>query len=448
MIKNISFIKNILISSLPLVLFQLCELGLGVIDTIMVSSYNIELLPAVNISASYYIFVIVIIAGFSFPFSAFFGQFIGAKRKLGMHRVALISIFISISVSILGALVIIAGIYISKSLGYEQSLYENIKTYLSYRWYDVFFIAFAINFRFFLQNHGMHNQLMIVGLLMLPINILFNYILIYGFGFIPEMGIKGAAIATMLTNLITVLFLVVCYVDVFKKFNYKRLTKFKVDFKLFKFITKMGVFSAIALVAEGGIVALTSIIAGKIGHTTMVVHSIYIVFLNIFFAYIFGFSQYVNTKVAILAGEGKLEELKRFSFNGFFSGFFVVIIFLFLMFLYKNYLFDAFFNVNDNIKVIISDKLLFIFIICVVSQYLQVFSGAFMRALNLNNAVFLNYVVGIGFVGIPILYLSKYGEFQLGIIWIGVLSAFFLVTFMNIVYIIGLIKKKKLLNRI
>ena len=57
-------------------------------------------------------------------------------------------------------------------------------------------IFVAMPFRYFLVNQGIFRQIIFLSMMVFPLNILFNYVFIYGYGFIPEMGVYGAGIAT------------------------------------------------------------------------------------------------------------------------------------------------------------------------------------------------------------------------------------------------------------
>lgn len=88
----------------------------------------------------------------------------------------------------------------------------------------VFLQAIVNTFSAILRAHGKTKTCMIVTIIMNVLNIGLNYVLIFGFGPIPSLGVAGAAISTTFSKFVAVIILgAVVFKTVVKEFKAKYL---------------------------------------------------------------------------------------------------------------------------------------------------------------------------------------------------------------------------------
>lgn len=112
----------------------------------------------------------------------------------------------------------------------SPDVFDAIDRYLSIRIYGFFFAAFNVMFRAFYVGIARTKVLTFNAITMAIVNIIADYALIFGNFGCPEMGIEGAAIAAVLSEIASVLFFTIytfATVD-FKKYGFAKM-KFKLS---------------------------------------------------------------------------------------------------------------------------------------------------------------------------------------------------------------------------
>jgi len=127
-------------------------------------------------------------------------------------------------------------------MGVESPVLEYASSYIKITSFNLLIIGIISTSTSILQGIGLTRIIMITGLITNVLNIIFDWIFIYGkFGF-PAMEIKGAALATIIANFSALPFFLI-YVIKRKKipFKIKIRNMFKLDFNLYKNVFKMGI---------------------------------------------------------------------------------------------------------------------------------------------------------------------------------------------------------------
>lgn len=96
-----------------------------------------------------------------------------------------------------------------KSIIQSPQVYEATLQYLNWRIFGFFFSFMALMFRAFYVGIAKTRTLTVNSLVMVGTNVILNYILIFGkFGF-PALGIAGAAIASSIAEMVSLLFFII-----------------------------------------------------------------------------------------------------------------------------------------------------------------------------------------------------------------------------------------------
>lgn len=126
----------------------------------------------------------------------------------------------------------------------SPKVYAATEAYLSWRIYGFFFAAINVMFRAFYVGIARTKVLTYNAVTMAVVNIMADYLLIFGnFGF-PKLGIEGAAIAAVLSEIASVIFFTVytfATVD-FKKYGF---VKMKFNFKIIRSILNISSFTMV-----------------------------------------------------------------------------------------------------------------------------------------------------------------------------------------------------------
>ncbi|WP_341217144.1 MATE family efflux transporter [uncultured Wocania sp.] len=263
------------------------------------------------------------------------------------------------------------------------------------------------------------------------INVLLNYILIFGkFGF-PELGIVGAAYGTLISRIIMVWYLWFLLKRKEKSKAFVTNIKFFVLNKLMlKKIINLGAPSAMQMFFEVAIFTAAIWLSGLLGKNPQAANQIALNLSSMTFMIAMGLSVASMVRVGNQKGLKKYFELRRIAFSIFLMGTlfavgFAIIFFAFHTQLPKIYVdFDDVKNLVDNTEVVsIASKLLIAAAIFQISDSIQVVVLGALRGLQDVKIPTIITFISYWLIGFPISwFLGKeeaYGSFG---IWLGLLA--------------------------
>lgn len=212
------FYRRLLLLILPMILQQGISSTVNLLDNVMVGSLGTTAISAVAIvSQFFFVFYITIFGGTSGA-SIFTSQYHGRNDVEGVRATFRYKILFGIMISIVSIFLFtfygenIIGLYLNKnntSAGEIAATLALAKEYLKYMIWGIVPFVLSQCFTTTLRETGNTFMAMVAGILAMVVNLGMNYVLIFGhFGF-PAMGVAGAAIATIISRLVEVTFIIV-----------------------------------------------------------------------------------------------------------------------------------------------------------------------------------------------------------------------------------------------
>lgn len=145
--------------------------------------------------------------------NALVSQFVGAKKPEQASTITIQSVYLALTVY---PLILLIAYWIGDFytfFGHSPRQTELETTYTQILLVGSLFMIIRGGLSGFFIGIGKSNVVMYSNLLGMVANIPLNYLLIFGYGPIPDLGIRGAAIATIIASLLSLIYLLVLYLN-------------------------------------------------------------------------------------------------------------------------------------------------------------------------------------------------------------------------------------------
>jgi MATE family multidrug resistance protein len=263
------------------------------------------------------------------------------------------------------------------------------------------------------------------------VNIVLNYLLIFGsFGF-PKLGIVGAAFGTLTSRVIMVIYIWFLlkgkkkFHDYVTGFNFKRIEK-----KVMRKIISLGFPSALQMFFEVAIFTAAIWLSGVLGKNAQAANQIALNLSSMTFMFGMGLGVAAMIRVGNQKGTRNFSELRRIAQSIFFLTLLVEIVFA-ILFLWGRHWFPTIYldvdhaqNMADNTEVIyLAGQLLLVAAFFQISDGIQVVVLGALRGLQDVKIPTLITFVAYWVIGFPIsYYLGLHTDLGSTGIWIGLLT--------------------------
>lgn len=223
------YIKEVSRLSIPLGLQQMVSNVVTLIDNVMVGSINEAAMSAVSIGVAYTWLSTSIAFSFTKGGLIIGAQDYGRGEKERIRKLMSLCLLVSfLSTGLFFLLVtFVPKVVLSFYTNYSSIIDASIE-YLSIFKYSLLFFCISQTILVLLQAVKNVNAGFRISLASCGVNLVFNYLLIYGnFGF-PKLGLKGAAIATLIARIVEMILSLYVLLFEDKKLNFS-ISDFKLD---------------------------------------------------------------------------------------------------------------------------------------------------------------------------------------------------------------------------
>src|SRR5687767_14363859 len=188
--------------AVPVVLAELGWVTMGMVDTLFVGPLEPEAIGAVGVGTSVFMGVCIFAMGLLLGLDTLVSQAFGARKVDECHRwlVHGIALAIALSVPVTGIL-----LWLSANLeiiGLEPQVLALTRPYLSVLAWSILPLLLYAAFRRYLQGMGVVRPVMVALALANLLNVVANWMLIHGNWGAPELGVTGAAWATVISRIV------------------------------------------------------------------------------------------------------------------------------------------------------------------------------------------------------------------------------------------------------
>lgn len=195
------FYRQLAMIAIPTSLQSLLFAGLGVADTMMVGGLGENAIAAVGLGTKLHFVFLLLILGFANACSILVAQYYGARQLHRIKEALFLTIATTSFVMLLPTLLfaIQPSVWLSLVVS-EPDLLSMTATFLQITAPLMLFTGVIVSTEHALRAMGDTMLMLLVGAAAVLLNILLNYLLIFGNGGFPEMGVAGAALGTTISR--------------------------------------------------------------------------------------------------------------------------------------------------------------------------------------------------------------------------------------------------------
>lgn len=310
-------IKSLILLGLPIIIGQLGNIVTGLADTVMVGQHSTEELAAASFVNNVINAFIILGTGFSFNYTPIIGEHIAVNKRIaigGWLKNSLMANFTTTAI----ILFLLALIYLNLGmLDQPEELMPLIRPYYLVLMGSVVFVMLSNSFRQFVEGIMDASISMWVLTLVNAINIMGNYLLIYGKMGLPELGLLGAGISTLLSRILMLLLFILIFIkqEKYKPFRQGFLvTPFRKAY--WKRLNLIGWPIAFQQGIEAATFCITTIMIGWLGGMELAAHQVAIAVSTVSFTIYLGLGSAVAIRTSMYKGLQDWKNVRRVTASG------------------------------------------------------------------------------------------------------------------------------------
>ncbi|MDR3146962.1 MAG: MATE family efflux transporter [Treponema sp.] len=207
-VNDKDFYKNLFAIAIPIMFQNLINSFVNVLDTVMIGRLGTVEIAAVGLGNNVFFFYMIILFGLCSGGAVFIAQFWG-KRDLGGIRKT-VGLCCTVSLVIGSIFTLAVALVPDRIIGIYSADEEVIAAGARYlRWLAPSFLPFALAQVLVLSLRSIEQVKtpMLTTVIALSVNAVLNWLLIFGIGPFPALGVAGAALATTVARLVETLLL-------------------------------------------------------------------------------------------------------------------------------------------------------------------------------------------------------------------------------------------------
>ena len=426
----------------PIIVGQIGVVLVSFVDTFMVGHYGVNELAAASFVNNVTMILIIAGLGFAMGLSPLVSDAVGrgnrfkagALLKAGLKTNGILAFLVALILSI---------IYFNlDKMGQPAVLMPLIKNYFIIVSFSILTTFIFNTFKQFTDATMNTSVSMIIIITSNIINIIGNYVLIYGKAGFPELGLMGAGISTLIARLYAVIAMTLYFLNSSKMSEYKKGFRYSRENKIMmKDISIIGMPVCIQMLMESASFSLIIIMVGWLGTTELAAHQVMATISQLCFTFYIAVGNATSILISNYNGQGMKDSILSIANTGYIFILCITIIsngFILISFNELVSLFTDSANVKDMTSLILLP-----FVLSQFGDGLQICFSNSLRGIQQVKPIlpiaFISYII----ISLPVSYLLGF-IFEMGLrgIWFGYPIS---LTFAGILYYLTFRKFQKTL---
>lgn len=303
-------LRDLMALGLPLAGSHVAQFSINLVDTVMLGWYDVRVLAAQVLAGTLFFVLFVVGSGFAWAVMPMVAEAQSRGDETRVRRVTRMGLWAVSAV----ALAMLPIFFFSRSLflalGQEPELAELAQHYLLINGLSLLPALLVMVLKSYLSALTRVQIVLWVTVLAVGINALVNYALIFGNWGFPEMGIRGAAIASLLVSLFSATVLIIYILATLPEHAlFQRL--WRPDWEALSEVFRLGLPIGLTNLCEVSLFAASSLMMGWLGALTLAAHGIALNIASLTFMVHMGLSNAATVRAGHALGARDSLALRR-----------------------------------------------------------------------------------------------------------------------------------------
>lgn len=302
--------RAVLVLGLPLIGGHLAQFAVGLSDTVMLGWYSVDALAAVTLAHGAFFAIFMLGSGFALAVMPMVAASDALGDDTGTRRATRMGLWLSVAFAALALPLFLWSRTLLETLGQTPEVAENAAAYLRIVGWGLLPALVVMVLKSYLAALEHTRVVLWVTVGGAVLNVLGNYVLIFGHFGAPELGLRGAAIASIVTHALEGLGLGLCAVRLRPGHRlFQRL--WRADGAMLARVFRLGLPIGLTTVSEVSLFAASAFFMGWLGTVPLAAHGIVITVASGAFMVHLGLSNAATIRAGNAYGRGDRAHLAR-----------------------------------------------------------------------------------------------------------------------------------------
>lgn len=295
---------------LPLIGGQLAQFGIHMTDVLMLGRYDLEAAAAAVLASTFFFVLFIVGSGFGAAVMPMVAAADSAGDDTAARRVTRMGLWLSMIYCVIALPALLFSEPLFLAMGQEAGVSRDGGAYLRIAGWGLLAALPVVVLRSYLSALDRAGIVMWVTIATLVLNILVNYALIFGNWGAPELGIRGAAIASVIVQVVTLLGLGI-YAAGLRPAHQLFVRFWRPDWQGFADVFRLGWPIGLTSLAEVGLFAASTAMMGWISALALAAHGFALQIASAVFMIHLGLSQAATVRAGQAFGRRDEAALRR-----------------------------------------------------------------------------------------------------------------------------------------
>jgi len=303
-------LRELLVLGLPLVGSSGAQFAIHMTDTLMLGWYDVTALAAVTLGSTFFFILFIVGAGFGFAVMPKAAAAAATGDSARVRQVTRMGVWLGLFFALLVLPLMLFSEPLFLLAGQDPKLAALASDYLSIIGFGMAPALAMVTLRSFLSALEYTTVQLVVTVMAVFANAGFNYVLIFGNFGAPELGLQGAAIASVSMQVLPLIGLTVYALRKLPQYALLQ-AWWRPHWSIFTEVARMGIPIGLTTFAESALFTASAIMMGWLGEIPLAAHGIALQLAGITFMFHVGMSQAATIRTGAAYGRQDRANLQR-----------------------------------------------------------------------------------------------------------------------------------------